>query len=237
MSPFRLFGPPPEPEPAVAAHDDSGGVTWAAGSWAHDPAPATRHARPVGLDTRPASGLGRNAPPAASRHRPAPPGFDDPPTDPFGFPPIPADPATAWSAPVRSRPLVPVDPPPDPREAAALAGAFAADYLSWTKTTPVGAAGSWPATWPPPRAIPRCSAGTGRVGSARSSPCRVPFAQTGTTACWSTSGCGSRPTAPWVVARPTNPNPDPTGMFRGCLPSHRHRPGRAGRAARRTGSG
>ena len=136
MSPFRLFGPPPEPEPAVAPPDNSGGVTWAPGAWAHDPAPATRHARPVGLDTRSAADLGRTATPSASGHRSAPSAVDDPPTDPFGFPPIPADPAPAWSAPVRPRPHLPVASPLDPREAAALAGAFAADYLSWDEDDP-----------------------------------------------------------------------------------------------------
>ena len=34
------------------------------------------------------------------------------------------------------RPRHPVEPPPDPREAAALAGAFAADYLSWDEDDP-----------------------------------------------------------------------------------------------------
>ena len=134
MSPFRLFGPPPEP--AVAPPDYSGGVTWAPGAWAHDPAPATRHARPVGLDTRSAADRGRNATPSASGHRSAPSAVDDPPTDPFGFPPIPADPAPAWPAPVRPRPHLPVASPLDPREAAALAGAFAADYLSWDEDDP-----------------------------------------------------------------------------------------------------
>ena len=136
MSPFRLFGPPPEPEPVVAPPDNSGGVTWAPGAWAHDPAPATRHARPVGLDTRSAADLGRNATPSVSGYRSAPSAVDDPPTDPFGFPPIPADPAPAWSAPVRPRPHLPEASPLDPREAAALAGAFAADYLSWDEDDP-----------------------------------------------------------------------------------------------------
>ncbi|MBW0136759.1 hypothetical protein [Pseudonocardia abyssalis] len=45
---------------------------------------------------------------------------DDPPTDPFGFPPIPAVAAAR----------------PDPAEAAALAGAFAVDYLSWDEDDP-----------------------------------------------------------------------------------------------------
>jgi len=117
MPPFRLFGPPPEPDPA-ATPDDTGSVGWAPGPWTRDPAPATRHARPVGLDTRP--------PPRRFD--------DDPPTDPHGFPPIPAAPLAAW--PVVDRPRHPVGPPPDPREAAALAGAFAADYLSWDEDDP-----------------------------------------------------------------------------------------------------
>jgi hypothetical protein len=45
---------------------------------------------------------------------------DDPPTDPYGFPPVPA---TTLAA-------------PDPAEAAALAGAFAVDYLSWDEDDP-----------------------------------------------------------------------------------------------------
>jgi hypothetical protein len=116
VSPFRLFGPPPGPQPA-ATSDDLDGVTWAPGPWTGDPAPATRHARPVGLDTRP-----------PYRHD------DDPPTDPHGFPPIPATPLAAWRQP--APPPAPVEPPPDPREAAALAGAFAADYLSWDEDDP-----------------------------------------------------------------------------------------------------
>ena len=117
VSPFRLFGPAPAPQAAVTS-DDSGGVAWAPGPWSGDPAPATRHARPVGLDTRP---LYRHA-------------DDDPPTDPHGFPPIPATPLAAWRQP--APPPAPVEPPPDPREAAALAGAFAADYLSWDEDDP-----------------------------------------------------------------------------------------------------
>jgi hypothetical protein len=109
MSPFRLFGPTPESEP-VGALADTGSVNWAPGAWAGDPAPATRHARPVGLDVR-----------SAPRDLP------DPPTDPYGFPPIPSGLPPSWSAP----PKGPGGRPPDPQEAAALAGAFAADYLSW----------------------------------------------------------------------------------------------------------
>ena len=61
--------------------DDSGGVTWAPGAWADDPAPATRHARPVGLDpvrSRPRPGRA----PVRLRSPSAPSAVDDPPTDP-----------------------------------------------------------------------------------------------------------------------------------------------------------
>lgn len=71
-----------------------------------------------GRDAVPASDPG----PATRHARPVALGVrsgrqDDPPTDPYGFPPIPA-------------------PPPDPLEAAALAAAFAADYLSWDEDDP-----------------------------------------------------------------------------------------------------
>jgi len=135
MSPFRLFGPPPEPEPPTTAVDN-GGVTWAPGPWAGDPAPATRHARPVGLDTRSPTTAAPDRPSWASAHGPRAPGpDDDPPTDPHGFPPIPASPLPAWSVPARPWPRVPAEPP-DPQEAGALAGAFATDYLSWDEDDP-----------------------------------------------------------------------------------------------------
>jgi hypothetical protein len=106
--------------------------------------------RRVGARSRPghpARAAGRSHHPVRSRPRPgrAPVRLRSPicvircrrpPTDPFGFPPIPADPAPAWSAPVRPRPHLPEASPLDPREAAALAGAFAADYLSWDEDDP-----------------------------------------------------------------------------------------------------
>ena len=217
MPPFRLFGPPPEPDPA-ATPDDAGSVSWAPGPWTRDPAPATRHARPVGLDTRP--------PPRRFD--------DDPPTDPHGFPPIPAASLAAW--PVVGRPRHPVEPPPDPREAAALAGAFAADYLSWDEDDP-GRRGRVLADHLAARrpATRGCSAGTGSAGSGRSSPCRVPSGRTATTGCWSTSACGSRPTARWATARPTSPGPTRTcPVYR---PPPRRPPDGGGTAAPRTGSG
>ncbi len=50
---------------------------------------------------------------------PRPDPYADPPTDPHGFPPVPGPPAV-----------------PDRAEAAALAGAFAVDYLSWDQDEP-----------------------------------------------------------------------------------------------------
>jgi hypothetical protein len=72
----------------------------------------------------PAPDLGhatRHARPVAVRH-PIGAGRAELPTDPHGFPPIPARPPAA--------------PPPDALEAAALAAAFAADYLSWDEDDP-----------------------------------------------------------------------------------------------------
>ncbi|MGI5127125.1 hypothetical protein ACQEVB_09975 [Pseudonocardia sp. CA-107938] len=56
---------------------------------------------------------------------------DDPETDPQGFAAVAAEPVA---------PVVPFDtspdPSPDPAESASLAGAFAADYLSWDEDDP-----------------------------------------------------------------------------------------------------
>ncbi|MCE3553991.1 hypothetical protein LWC33_21355 [Pseudonocardia sp. RS11V-5] len=88
----------------------------------------------------------------------------DPPTDPHGFPPVTAAPAengrhgwpdsgsaavaAAWSVTQVDRPSAPprasagtppaphAEPVPHPAEAAALAAAFAADYLSWDEDDP-----------------------------------------------------------------------------------------------------
>ena len=119
VSPFRMFSRAPEPETAPAPDE---GVSWAAGPWDGDPRPATRHARPVAFG----SGLGGfpNGPGGGVD--------DDPPTDPHGFPPIPAAGASGLRrvGPARPRPT------PDLVEAAALAGAVAADYLSWAEDDP-----------------------------------------------------------------------------------------------------
>jgi hypothetical protein len=121
VSPFRLFGRAPDPEHAPEP-DES--VSWAPGPWDGEPRPATRHARPVAFGSGPGGPAGLRG------------GFgvdDDPLTDPHGFPPIPAAPgasALRRVAPLRPRPA------PDPMEAAALAGAFAADYLSWDEDDP-----------------------------------------------------------------------------------------------------
>jgi hypothetical protein len=114
VSPIPSFGGAPGAERVQGADD---AVTWAPGPWSTDPAPATRHARPAAFGRGPAQD-------------------DDPPTDPHGFPPIAADPAVDWPAPARPPRHAATAPPPDPREAAALAGAFAADYLSWDEDDP-----------------------------------------------------------------------------------------------------
>ena len=149
VSPFRLFGRGPAgpdaagraaggPVGAGRAVDgavvagpgaDADAVAWAAGPWSPGPdigsadarrAARTRHARPG------AYGPG-----------------DDPLTDPFGFPPILPDDLLPAPVPVAAEPAarprlraVPRPAGPDPQEAAALAGAFAADYLSWDEADP-----------------------------------------------------------------------------------------------------
>lgn len=88
--------------------------------------PAANGGRPAARSKGPAAN-GYPAGPATQAARPAVPltsrdprVVGDPPTDPFGFPPVPSfAPAT-----------------PDPAEAAALAGAFAVDYLSWDEDDP-----------------------------------------------------------------------------------------------------
>ena len=66
---------------------------------------------------------------------------DDRPTDPRGFPPIAPAPPRAPAPrlpPATARPTRPARarPAPHPAEAAALAGAFAVDYLSWDEDDP-----------------------------------------------------------------------------------------------------
>ncbi|MEJ3656999.1 hypothetical protein WEH80_28960 [Actinomycetes bacterium KLBMP 9759] len=80
---------------------------------------------PPGFTQRPPRPPGGG--PATRAARPAAPRnpYADPPTDPTGFPPVPA-PRRADGA----------TPMPDPAEAAALAGAFAVDYLSWDEEDP-----------------------------------------------------------------------------------------------------
>jgi hypothetical protein len=70
---------------------------------------------PIGAGAPWAGPATRAATPVARRPDP----YADPPTDPYGFPPVPAPPAV-----------------PDHAEASALAGAFAADYLSWDQDEP-----------------------------------------------------------------------------------------------------
>jgi hypothetical protein len=127
VSPFRLFGRAPDPENAP---EPDASMSWAPGPWDGEPRPATRHARPVAFGSGLGSLGGLGGPAGLGG------GFgvdDDPLTDPHGFPPILAAPGASTLrrvAPLRPRPA------PDPMEAAALAGAFAADYLSWDEDDP-----------------------------------------------------------------------------------------------------
>lgn len=146
MSPFRLFGRTPTPV------DDG------PDPWLDDPAPAPRPAVPD-ADRRdvpapgPATAAARPAVWTPHRPPPAEPPAPEPVTDPFGFPPVPAPAhdAAAWAPPERraapdeAGTRDPVEPtttaaaPPggiDPAEASALAGAFAADLLSWDEDDP-----------------------------------------------------------------------------------------------------
>jgi len=108
MPRFRLFGRPSAAAPPALPFGPS---TGAPAPWGPAPAvfgnPATDAARPAAL---------RNP-------------TDDPPTDPLGFPPIPAQRA---EVPFDTSP----DPAPHPADAASLACAFAADYLSWDEDDP-----------------------------------------------------------------------------------------------------
>lgn len=105
---FRLFGRTPEPAPAEPAGEPS----------------------PQALPAYPGTTWEATAwPQGGPAAWPAPVPRAEPPTDPRGFTavPLPA-PRPAW------RPGT--VPSPDPAEAAALAGAFAVDYLSWDEDDP-----------------------------------------------------------------------------------------------------
>lgn len=127
MSPFRLFGRP------QATVDDG------PDPWLDDPAPSPGTGGPAPSDRDPAGGRAPGGP-ATAAARPAlwtplwtpyrpplpEPAVPEPVTDPFGFPPVPAR-TVAAPAPA---------PSVDPAEASALAGAFAADLLSWDEDDP-----------------------------------------------------------------------------------------------------
>jgi hypothetical protein len=93
-----------------------------------EPAPAEPVGRqpPEAFAAYPGTAWGPAAWPASGPSAWGPP-VADPPTDPRGFPAVPAQ-RPAW------RPGA--TPSPDPAEAAALAGAFAVDYLSWDEEDP-----------------------------------------------------------------------------------------------------
>ncbi|TWF76775.1 hypothetical protein FHX44_112670 [Pseudonocardia hierapolitana] len=82
---------------------------------------------PESLTAYPGTAWGVAAWPASGPSAWAGPIAAEPPTDPRGLPAVPA-PRPAW--------LPHPAPSPDPAEAAALAGAFAVDYLSWDEEDP-----------------------------------------------------------------------------------------------------
>jgi hypothetical protein len=114
---FRIFGRAPQTPPAEQADQASPPPSL-------PPYPSTGQPPPVG------AGVAWPAPggPATQATRPAFPApvADEPATDPYGFPRTP--PGPAWPA--------RVPPAPNPADAAALAGAFAVDYLSWDEDDP-----------------------------------------------------------------------------------------------------
>ncbi|GAA1184676.1 hypothetical protein [Pseudonocardia alaniniphila] len=144
MARFRLFGRAPTPASPSPAPPGPG-------AWPYGPPGPYGPPPPWGAAGPPPVGAGAPWPaqvagPATRAARPLPPQGAvppaDPPTDPVGFPPIPAVPAPRPPAPQppgwwgQAAPPPPGPPTPHPAEAAALAGAFAVDYLSWDEEDP-----------------------------------------------------------------------------------------------------
>ncbi|WP_214401189.1 hypothetical protein [Pseudonocardia lacus] len=146
VSRFRLFGRPPEPTSDTAAPQWSPTSSGppppvpgrpATGVFPAVPGPSTglftAVPPPAGSDGA-ASPFG-GPPPAPPRpHGPRRRYPGDPPTNPFGYPPVagPAAGSRTGAVPGSAGPA----PHPDRAEATALAGAFAADYLSWDEDDP-----------------------------------------------------------------------------------------------------
>ncbi|MCO1657251.1 hypothetical protein [Pseudonocardia humida] len=144
VSRFRLFGRPPESTPAPAP------PRWSPTSAGPPPPPPGGPAtgmfpaagpgtglfpavsRPAGSDGAAAGPFGGPPPPARTPSAPRRRYPGDPPTNPFGYPPV-AGPAAGSRT--GAGPGGPV-PYPDRADATALAGAFAADYLSWDEDDP-----------------------------------------------------------------------------------------------------
>jgi hypothetical protein len=265
VSPFRLFGRPPEPEPALERDDE--GVAWAPGPWDREPAPATRHARPVAFGHG-ADPVGRGFAGSGGLDGgiTGGDGDDDPPTDPHGFPPIPAEPAVAWGAPraVAPRPVPrALDPAEaaartlDPAEVAALAGAFAADYLSWDEDDPARRGRALADHLATPVGDPTLLGwdGRGRQRAELALPGLVrpdgddrvlvdvrvrvtPYRAVGDGGTRPATGLLGPPASSLRTARPRTASPTrprPSRTSSGCPPRPRRPPAGAGAAARRTG--
>jgi hypothetical protein len=128
---FRLFGRAPAQPPSAA-------------SGTFDPPAVPPYGSPPSWPPGPPPiGAGAPWPAAGPATRAARPAVrsSDPPTDPHGFSPVPGAHRpgpplpTPWPAP-SSWPAPAAIEAPEPSEAAALAGAFAVDYLSWDEEDP-----------------------------------------------------------------------------------------------------
>lgn len=126
MARFRLFGRPTPTEPQYppatggwhpgVPHYPAPGIGWSGAATPRRPVP---HPRAGGMA------------PVAGRVHTRTIADLEPPTDPYGFPPITLATAEPPASGTGVRPAQ-----PDPAEAAALAGAFAVDYLSWDEDDP-----------------------------------------------------------------------------------------------------
>ena len=131
----------------------------------------------------------------------------------------------------------PAGPPPDPQEAAALAGAFAADYLSWDEDDP-GRRGRVLADHlaTQPAGDPALLGWDGSAGSGRRFALPGAVRPDGDDRVLVDVRVRVTPYRAWATARPTSPAPEPdVPGVPAAAPGARRR--RAGRAAPRTGSG
>ena len=163
MSRFRLFGRPPESDPAIPAAGGRPSTSTPPGGSPHTVVVARSAAGPARTGGYPSGsdGTGAGPPPfgGGAPVRPESPAGGlpvragglatrsacpvaaaarrypgDPPTDPFGYPPVAGPPPGSRAGTAPGS--AGRAPSPDRAEASALAGAFAVDYLSWDEDDP-----------------------------------------------------------------------------------------------------